>query len=256
MALSVALYTLLSNNPKFKEFSKRLWVVAMLQLLSLCCCSIIIGIEWIQTIVNTKSSLFTTVSAHLKEVLTVVIVFFFVVSWLILCKIFFTIYGSLYHLRRKRFLKYTKPISWIYEKFIHKTFYESNFRARNTLAFASLEGIDSSKLQDLKKGGSILLLYDDTEDYSHIINNYIKESIAEGDTVDYITTYKSPLDFCRSINETDISIIAKRLSIIDCFSPHYSFDDKVTKYAKQNFTQKGFKFFDAESFADIHTAAI
>lgn len=255
MALSIALYTFLSNNTKFKEFSKRLWIVAMLQLLSLLCCSIKFVVDWLLGTITDNTSLLATTISRFNEVLTVVLVFFFVSSWFILCKIFFTIYGSLYHLRKKRFLKYTKPVAWIYEKFFHKAFYESNFRERNTLSFASFSGIDSSKLQNLKKGGSILLLYDDTEDYSDIVYSFIKESISEGDTVDYITTYKSPLEFCKSVRETDISTIAKKLSIIDCFSPHYSFDDKVTKFAKHNFKQKGFKFYDAESFAEIHTAA-
>ena len=152
-------------------------------------------------------------------------------------------------------LKYTKPIAWIYEKFFHKSFYEVNYRKRNTLALSSFQGIDASKLQFLRDGGSILFLYDDTEEYSKIISSFIKESISEGDTVDYITTYKTPLEFCRSVNEQENPLISKKLSIIDCFSPHYSFDDKVTKFAKQDFSRKGFKFFDAESFAEIHTAA-
>ena len=172
-----------------------------------------------------------------------------------MCKIFYTIYGSLYHLRRKRFLKYTKPIAWFYEKFIHKTFYEKNYRERGTVNFSVFEGIDSSKFHDMQKGGTLLLLYDDSVNYSKTIADYIKESISEGDTVDYITTYKSPLDLCRSFSDDELSQVTKHLSIIDCFSPHYSFDDKIVKFGKQEFAAKGFKFFDAESFADVHTAA-
>ena len=60
---------------------------------------------------------------------------------------------------------------------------------------------------------------------------------------------------CRSFKDDEISNITKHLSIIDCFSTHYSFDDKVVKFHKQEFSSKGFRFFNAESFADVHTAA-
>ncbi len=226
----------------------------MFQLITLVCCSILLLVDWLQPIF-TKSTKITSILSLSKNLLTFFLIAFFIVSWLVLCKIFYTIYGSLYHLRKKRFIKYTKPFAWIYEKFFHKTFYETNYRDRNPLAFNSFPGVDASKLQFLCKGGTILLLYNDTDDYTNILYDFVKESISEGDTVDFITTYKSPLEFCRSINESDISKIAKKLSIIDCFSPHYSFDDKVTKFEKRDYTLKGFKFFNAESFAEIHTAA-
>lgn len=87
-----------------------------------------------------------------------------------------------------------------------------------------------------------MLLYDDNVDYTKILTDYIKETISDGDTVDYTTTYRSPLDICRSFKDEELSTITKHLSIIDCFSPHYSFDDKVVKFSKQEFSQKGFKF--------------
>ena len=254
MALSVALYTFLSNNTKFREFSKSLWNVVMTQLLSLVCCSIKLLFEVIQPVFG-NSQRVTSLLSLFDKTLAIIIVCLFVIGWLYLCKIFIVIYGSLYHLRKKRFIKYTKPIAWVYEKFFHKSFYEVNYRQRDNLTLSSFSSLDVSKLQFLKSGGSILLLYDDTADYSSIIVSFIKEAILEGDTVDYITTYKSPFEFCNSVKEQEISTVTKKLSIIDCFSPHYSFDDKVTKFAKQNYEKKGFKFFDAESFAEIHTAA-
>lgn len=225
----------------------------MLQLISIVCCASFLAIDWIISIVSIP--LVLSILDIVYKVIHIVFLVFFICSWLLLCKIFYVIYGSLYHLRKKRFLKYTKPIAGIYEKFFHKTFYEKNYRERGPLAFNSFPNIDSNKLQKLIKGGTILFLYNDTEDYADVVKNFITETISSGDTVDYITTYKSPLDFCKAIPEQEIYTITRKLSIIDCFSPHYSFDDKVMKFAKQDLIQKGFKFFEAESFAEVHTAA-
>lgn len=182
-------------------------------------------------------------------------IIFFLLSWLYLSKIFYTMYGSLYHLRKKRFLKYTKVFGWFYEKFIHKTFYEKNYRKRDTIKIDSFSNIDNQKLQKIKEGGTILILYNDLTDYSKIISDYIVETIDGGETVDYVMTYKSPVELCRSFSDGQMINIVKRLSIIDCFTSHYGFDDKVVKFAKEELSQKGYKFYNADSFAEIHTAA-
>ncbi len=44
------------------------------------------------------------------------------------------------------------------------------------------------------------------------------------------------------------------MSIIDCFSPHYAFDDKVLKFKKDEYIKKGYTFYEAKTFSDIHTA--
>ena len=68
-------------------------------------------------------------------------------------------------------------------------------------------------------------------------------------------SYKSPVELCKSFSDRQMLDIVKHLSVIDCFTSHYGFDDKVVKFAKEEYTQKGYKFYDADSFAEIHTAA-
>lgn len=250
----MALYTFLSNNSKFREFGKKFWTTVMLQLISIIFCAGALVIETIKNSLMCKNSKFL-LGNKIYSLFIIVFLLFYTASWIYMCKIFYTMYGSLYHLRKKRFIKYTRPIAWFYEKFIHKTFYEKNYRDRTTLHFDMFKGIDVSKLQKLQNGGTVVLLYEDSVQYSEVITEYIRAAIKDGDTVDYITTYKSPLELCRSFKDDEISNITKHLSIIDCFSTHYSFDDKVVKFHKQEFSSKGFRFFNAESFADVHTAA-
>lgn len=250
----MALYTFLSNNSKFREFGKKFWTTVMLQLISMIFCAGALVIETIKNSLMCKNSKFL-LGNKIYSLFIIVFLLFYTASWIYMCKIFYTMYGSLYHLRKKRFIKYTRPMAWFYEKFIHKTFYEKNYRDRTTLHFDMFEGIDASKFQKLKNGGTVVLLYEDSVQYSEVITEYIRAAIKDGDTVDYIATYKSPLELCRSFKDDEISNITKHLSIIDCFSTHYSFDDKVVKFHKQEFSSKGFRFFNAESFADVHTGA-
>lgn len=225
----------------------------MLQLLSISICSGLLLLDHISN-VNTNAILLSVLGI-VQGVLTILMFALFLFSWVILCRVFFVIYGSLYHLRKKRFVKYTKPVAWIYEKFFHKAFYETNYRPRTNMTFNSFTGVDASKLANLKTGGTILLLYDDSADYFPFISNFIKETIGSGETIDFISTYKVPVEICKTFEDSEIPYIAKHLSIIDCFSTHYAFDDKVIKYTMRNLVQKGFHFYQAESFADIHTAA-
>ncbi len=262
LALCIALYTFLSNNSKFREFGKKFWPVVMLQLCSVLLCSLLLIIEGVAGNIDVQFNNIDKIKAIIdkaENIITFSILGFFLCSWIALLKIFFNIYGCLYHLRKKRFVKYMKPVSWFYEKFIHRSFYENNFRGRSNLTSNSFSGIDPPQniLENLKKGGTILVLYSDTSDYTSFIVNYIQEAINSHDneTVDYICTYKTPIAICKSIPEPEYPKISKHLSIIDCFSDHYSFDDKVIKHLKREYTSKGFRFFDAYAFSEIHSAS-
>lgn len=254
LALCVALYTFLSNNSKFREFGKKFWATVMLQIISIIFCTGALFVETIKNSLMRKLSIIS-LSNKIYDLFIITFLLFYTASWIYMCKIFYTMYGSLYHLRKKRFIKYIQPVAWFYEKFIHKASYEKIYRDGIALHFDMFKGIDVSKLKKLKNGGTVVLLYENSAQYSDIITEYIKTSIKDGDTVDYITTYKSPLELCKSFKNDEISNITKHLSIIDCFSTHYSFDDKIVKFQKQEFSSKGFMFFNAESFADVHTAA-
>lgn len=253
--MTVALYTFLSNNPKFREFGIKFWTTVMLQLVAMVFCSGALLFEMFQANLGEENTVAITIIGQLKEIFLFGFITVFIVSWLYLCKIFYVIYGSLYHLRKKRFLKYTKFFGWIYEKFFHKSFYEKNYRQRTSVKIDSMTNIPEANLQRVKNGGTILLLYQDTLNYESFISDYILETIKDKETIDYISTYKSPVGLCSCFSDDQIQEIVKRLSIIDCFSPHYSFDDKVVKFAKNDYAQKGFKFYSADSFAEIHTAA-
>ena len=251
LTLCIALYTFLSNNPKFREFSARFWTTVMLQLISVVACSIALFANFLHTNFFKNN----IVIDNVEQGILCFCIIFFIFSWIYLSNIFYTMYGSLYHLRKKRFLKYTKVFGWFYEKFFHKTFYEINYRKRNTLKIDSFLNIDGQELQKIKEGGTILILYKDSADYSKIVSDYIIETIGDGETIDYVMTYKSPVELCRSFSDRQMLNIVKHLSIIDCFTSHYGFDDKVVKFAKEEYIQKGFKFYEADSFAEIHTAA-
>lgn len=226
----------------------------MLQLLAMVSCSVALLFGEIITDLNNLKVIASIVS-RLYNLLIYIFLLLYLCSWLHLCKVFYTMFGSLYHMQKKRFLKYTKPVGWIYERFFHKAFYEKNYRPRNAFKLSLFDGIDVTVFQKIKMGGTILLLYDDMFDYSKLIAKFIKNTIAAGETVDYITTYKSPVELCRLFSDSEIPTVSKRLSIIDCFTPHYGFDDKVVKYAMHDFEQKGFVFYSASSFAEVHTAA-
>lgn len=225
----------------------------MLQLLAIVVCSVALFLDLLQSTITQKNVVL--ILNYFESGCLYVFMGFYIISWLYLCKIFYTIFGSLYHLRKKRFLKYTKVFGWFYEKFLHKSFYEKNYRKRNTLKIDTFSGVSNVHLQKVISGGAILFLYEDKMEYSGLISNYVAETIKDGDTIDYITTYKSPIELCKSFPDNQTHDIVKKLSIIDCFTTHYSFDDKVVKYAIEDYAQKGFKFYKADSFAEIHTAA-
>lgn len=180
---------------------------------------------------------------------------FYIGSWVCLLSIFYVIYGSLYHLRKRRFLKYTKLFSTIYEKFFHKQYYEMHYRTREKEKLSLFKSITINSLQKVWKGGCILVFYDDVYDPIVDIVDAVRNAVQNDETVDYVSTYRSPIVFCDAFQEHELANITKRLSIIDCFTPHYGFDDKVVKFKKREYIQKGFIFFDASSFANVHTAA-
>lgn len=258
LALCVALYTFLSNNPKFREFSPKFWATVMLQLIAIVCCSFALLFNMSENYLYPNFSI--DFVHQLTSFFLLLFAVFFISSWLYLCRIFYIIYGSLYHMRKRRFLKYTKLFGWFYEKFLHKSFYETNYRKRTNFKNNCFANISDKDFKKLKNGGTILLLYEDKYDYSELIQDYIIGTIDSQETIDYVSTYKTPIELCKKLDKKKpdpetFKIITKRLSIIDCFAPHYAFDDKVIKYEKEVYSEKGYKFFEAESFADIHTAA-
>lgn len=227
----------------------------MLQLIAMVSCSIALFFEMVQASFASGKSGIIPILDKLETFFLYLFVVVFIASWLYLCKVFYIIFGSLYHLRKKRFLKYTKFFGWFYEKFLHKSFYEKNYRKRTVLKIDSFPNIAADHFRKVKCGGTILLLYQDSVDYGEMTANYIMETIKDGETVDYVSTYKSPVELCSRFSDDQIQEVVKRLSIIDCFTPHYSFDDKVVKFAIEEYRNKGYKFYKADSFAEIHTAA-
>lgn len=254
LALSIAMYTFLSNNPKFREFSKSLWIVVFLQIFSVICCSLLLFIVYI-----TDNRLLC--NNHLIENIHKVIYLLGLVSyisgWFCLIRLFYKIYGSLYHLRNKRFLKYTKLINIIYDKFFHNQYYEENYQTRHNIKLSNYldETMQSKIIEKVKNGGSILVLFEAYEDIEKISLDFVLSAIESKETVDYIVTTKPPTSICELISDENIRDVTKKLSIIDSFSYHYSFDDKVLKHRKVRFAKKGFKFYDASSFSDIHSSA-
>lgn len=224
----------------------------MLQLIAIVLCSMALLVDLLQTSFPNSSRI--DILYKTEKSFIYLFSIFFIISWLYLCRVFYIIFGSLYHLRKKRFLKYTKLFGWIYEKFFHKSFYEKNYRERNVFKINSMPNITDNHLKKLKFGGVILFLYQDKAEYSKLIADYIWETIKDGETVDYISTYKSPVEQCKLFSNEQMLEVVKKLSIIDCFTPHYSFDDKVVKFTKEEYSQKGYKFYNADSFAAIHTA--
>lgn len=254
LALSIALYTFLSNNPKFREFGKRFGKVVILQLVAVLSCAMLILTSQLK-IDLVDSEIAGKIILILENILLYFVIFFFISSWIYLCYIFYKIFGSLYYMRKSRFIKYTSFISWIYEKFFHKKTYEKVYRQRTPLTMNCLPNIN---LENVNNGGAILLQYDSTFDCVDFIVDYIIETINNEETVDYISTLKQPLEIPQKISgkiaDKDLTKITKKLSIIDCFSPYYAFDDKILKIGKEECKEKGFKFYESDSFAAIHTA--
>lgn len=218
--------------------------------MAIACCSVVFLFEQL-------SSDFAIVGSRLAGIALVLryfVLVFYIGSWVYLGCVFYQIYGSLYHLRKKRFLKYTKPFAWFYDKFLHKEFYEKNHRPRVAFADSPFKGLDVACFSKVQSGGTVLLLYDDTTNYINELVRYIENTVDSDETVDFITTFRSPIELCGKFSDRHILKISKRLSIVDCFSVHYRFDDKVVKFAKKDFGQKGFVFYDAASFSEIHTA--
>lgn len=250
LALCIALYTFLSNNPKFREFSPKFWIIVFVQLIAVFSCALRLCTKRLSTMGAMK------IIDKIDFFLEWFSILAFLLSWLILIKLFYIIYGSLYHLRKKRFLKYTKLFGKIYEKFFHNKFYEENYRKRNSIQTALIKKLPDETIENLKNGGVILVVYDDLLDIDRYIIEFITDTIVKDkETVDYVVTHKSPVNICQNIPEDFIDSIPKKLSIIDCFSSFYSYDDKILRFRREDFTRKGYKFFPASSFAEIHTAA-
>lgn len=257
LAFSVALYTFLSTSPRFREFGRKFAKFVILQLAAILNCSFWAFLEQLKnSLVNIQNLNINLKPIEITEnILIYVLLSFFILSWIYLCYIFYTIYGSMYYMRKSRFLKYTKPIAWIYEKFFHKKYYEKSYRERTMLSAKCLSSINWNIVNH---GGSILLLYNPTFDCLDLIADYIKEVIENEETVDYVAAGRHPIEIIQKISnkvsDNDLLKIAKKLSLIDCFSFHYAFDDKILKFKKEDWEQKGFKFYQADSFASIHTA--
>ena len=258
LAFAVALYTFLSNSSRFREFGRKFGKFVILQSVAILCCALLIFIEQISSNISNIPSLnvVNEIFNIVGHILMYLLIFFFTLSWIYLNYVFYTIYGSLYYMRKTRFLKYTRPIAWIYEKFFHKKSYEKLYRERTLLSVKCLEKI---KWDMVNHGGSILILYDTGVDYTDLIAEYIQEVVENEETVDYVAVARHPLEviqkISKKVSDKDISKIARKLSIIDCFSPHYSFDDKILKFSREEWEEKGFVFYKADSFASIHTAA-
>ena len=160
-------------------------------------------------------------------------------------------------MRNKRFIKYMPPFSWIYDLFIHKKSYEVKRRERE---LATNSPFDNEWIKEINKdGGAILLLYDEENcNYLETVTDYILSTLQNDETVDYISVLKHPLEVPNKLSvlvgDKSITDLAKRLSIIDCFSKYCAFDDRVLSLKKQEYVDKGFAFFDADSFASIHSA--
>ena len=258
-ALCITFYAFLSNNPKYREFSGKFGISAILQLISIINCSFLVLISQLN-ISFSSHHIICNILQISSNIITYIVILFFIIGWLYLGRVFYVIYGSIYHMRRKRFIKYSKLFTGIYEKFFHEKFYETTWRKRTSLNINTLPTNSHEKtLKNIKDGVSILLLYNSSFDIQSTLTNYIIESIDAEETVDLVTTFRSPLDIIHKISElygdNKIPEISKKISIIDCFSPYYAFDDKVLKLDKKNYTKKGLKFYEADSFASIHTAA-
>lgn len=130
-----------------------------------------------------------------------------------------------------------------------------HYRSREQDKVLLFQNVNMDLFEKVRKGGCVLVFYDDLYDPIEDIADLVRNTVACGETIDYISTYRTPIIFCDKFRESELENITKKLSIIDCFTPHYGFDDKVVKFKKQEYSQKGFVFFDANSFADVHTAA-
>lgn len=257
LALSIALYTFLSNNTKFREFGKRFVPFVILQLVSTLIAAFLMLVSQLDTYWdcgNVKNILH--VSQHVLEFLVIVT---FISSWIYLFNVFYKIYGSLYYMRTKRLWKHIKPLSWFHNTFSYRkpqnTSYEDGCLQRTQIQITSFP---QNSLNKINRGGSILLLYDTSVDYEEMIVKYIKEVIENSETVDYFAILKQPLIIANKIKNTTASeklkFITDKLSIIDCFSPYYAFDDKSLAKDKNSLMSDGFMFYEAYSFAEIHTA--
>lgn len=99
LSLCIALYTLLSNNKKFREFSKRLWSVVMLQLNAVLNCTGLLIVDYLSNKSFSNSSLI--VINIVGDVLTYIMFISFLLSWLILCKEFFYLWQSISFTKEK-----------------------------------------------------------------------------------------------------------------------------------------------------------
>ena len=257
LALSIALYTFLSNNSKFREFGKRFVPFVILQLISTLIAAFLMFVYQTNTYLdsgNAENTLRTS-----QKVLEFLVIITFISGWIYLFSVFYKIFGSLYYMRTKRLWKHIKPLSWFHNTFSHRkpqnTSYEDCCLPRTQI---KTNLFPQNSLDKINKGGSILLFYDISVDCDEIIVKYIKEVIANSETVDYISVLQQPLIIANKIKDTTatdkLKAITDRLSIIDCFSPHYAFDDKSFEKDKNNLTAYGFMFYDAYSFAELHSA--
>lgn len=243
-ALAVALYTFLSNNSKFREFSSGFCGVVIWELVSLFFCAILLLISICNQFIYGKLN-------SIIIILQFLIALSLLIATLLLLSLFYKIFGSLYHLRNRRFFKYIKGVSIIYEKCFHKQYYEMNHKERTKITFGTLD-LSPDEYRTLAKGGVVLILYDDYYKTEEFIYNFITGTMNDEETIDYIAVQQSPLNVCNYLVERKNT--TQKLSIIDCFSPHYAYDDKVTKILKEDYKNKGIQFYDANSFAEIHTS--
>ena len=123
LALCMALYTFLSNHPKFREFSIDFGRCVFINLAAgVCCAAMLLA-------VNLNLAVSNLILKYTKLAFATI----YAIGWVYLTVIFYQIYGSLYHMKTKAFLKHTWMFKWFYNV-CQKKHYEINHEERKAEA--------------------------------------------------------------------------------------------------------------------------
>ncbi len=244
LAFVVALYAFFAKEPRLREGAERL--LAVIFLLGISAVASTVALVATHSGPNKYEGYFAATALTL-----------FISGWVILLAGFWRLYGHIYHMRERRFLKYVAPFRWLYS--LRSKRWAKNSRDRRTFSLPYFQLTDIECAQ-MFRGGTILIRGGCDVDLSRIAIAVLADGLVAGETGDYVCCQRPPSVIWDAMRRQFPSLEeagALRPSFIDAFSPNYGFDDEILKEELASLREiggYGLNVITAKTIPGIHTA--
>lgn len=185
----------------------------------------------------------------------------FIFGWVILLLGFWRIYGRIYHMRQKRFMKHIPFISKIYLFFKRKDLYIGAMKERRCFSLKPFN-LHDNEIDQAKKNGASIFIFGDVEvNLSRIAMDILVEGLKNGETGDYVCCQRPPGHIWQEIaSHYDLEDHKDtKPTFIDAYTQNFGFSDEIFKLNTNELTEKdggtGLTVIPARTIASIHTAS-